>query len=171
VATYGTIGDATSYYTARGTQAPWEAADDSVKTAKLQVATDWIDRHYGSKFPGSKVGGRSQVLQWPRVRAYDANGELIANDEIPVEVVNATYEAAYRELITPGSLSPDYTGSAAIKRELKKLDKLEKEVEYFDNAASAGNATPIFYAIDDILAPILTGAVLNKTSVSYIQRA
>lgn len=160
MANYGAVVDADSYHTARG-NAAW-AGDDTAKTAALVRATDYIDGRYRwrlksgrwqSMFPGERTAGRSQPLEWPRTGATDYEGNEIADDEVPVEVEHATYEAALRELVTPGILSPDYTPSAQVTKE--KVGPVE--VQYAE-AKSGDNATPnrpVIPAIDEIIAPVV----------------
>ncbi|WP_369123816.1 DnaT-like ssDNA-binding protein, partial [[Ruminococcus] torques] len=69
-----------------------------------------------------------------------------------VEVEYATYEAAIRELSSPGSLSPDYVPSKLVKRQ--KVDVIERE---FFEPGELGSApsTPVVSVIDNLIAPVL----------------
>ncbi|MDB5733116.1 MAG: hypothetical protein JWQ03_3011, partial [Variovorax sp.] len=58
----------------------------------------WLDATYRSRWPGSRANGRDQSTAWPRKDATDGDGEEIADDEIPGEVIDASAEAAWREL-------------------------------------------------------------------------
>lgn len=62
----------------------------------------------GLKWRGSKTLGRSQVGAWPRSDVVDCDGNAIADDEIPDEVITAQYDLAWAELSAPGVLSPSY---------------------------------------------------------------
>lgn len=42
-------------------------------------------------------------------RAPECNA--IPATEVPIEIIHATYEAALRELASPGSLSPDFVAT------------------------------------------------------------
>lgn len=160
MAIYGTVTDADAYHTARG-NTTW-TGDNDTKTAALQRATDYIDGRYRyqlksgvwqSMFRGTKTDGRSQTLEWPRTGATDYEGVEIPDDEVPTEVENATYEAALRELVSPGSLSPDYTPSSqAIKEKVGPI-----EVQYAEAKAPDGKTPtrPVVPVIDEILAPLL----------------
>ncbi len=154
---YGTVVGADAYHAARDNTA-WTGAD-SVKQAALLRASAFIDSlgFDGNEllWPGEKTGGRAQLRQWPRTGAVDAEGHAIDAATVPLEIEYATYEAALRELVTPGSLSPDYVPATQVKRE--KIDVIE--VEYF--ASAAGGAvpptSPIIPLILSLLAPLLGG--------------
>lgn len=105
---YGSLAAALAYHEARG-NAAWSAAgvDDDKREAALLRASEWLDGVYHGRWAGQKTEGRSQVRDWPRINAFDAEHNAIASDEVPDEVERATYAAALRELVKPGSLSPD----------------------------------------------------------------
>lgn len=107
-------GDATgyaAYHTARGRTV---TGDTTAQNAALLVAADWIDGVYGPMFVGSKTSGFLQEREWPRKSAYvRSTGEYgdyytFPNDAIPDQVKYAAYEAAYRQMASPGSLQSDY---------------------------------------------------------------
>lgn len=106
---YGSNEGFQEYFESRGQDIPgtW---DDTYIAAALLVASEWVDGVYGPQFSGYKTGGYNQEREWPRAAAY-ANVYPcynFANTDIPDRVVNATYEAAFRQATTPGSLSVDY---------------------------------------------------------------
>lgn len=146
---YVSVADADAYHAARG-NATWTEAStspDQGKTAALARATAAIDAIYGMRFPGTKINGRDQALQWPREDAFDINGLEIDADAVPTEIKQATFEAALRELVTTGSMMPDLERGGAVKR----LKAGSVEVEY------GGSATPgtVFSLIDGILAVLI----------------
>lgn len=158
---YGTLSGANTYHSDRG-NAAWGAASDPNKTAAMVRASQYIDGRYrqrfptgrwASMFPGEKTGGRAQVLEWPRTGAVDYAGNDIDSATVPIEVEYATYEAALRELVSPGSLSPDFTPGEQVKRE--KVDVIE--VEYVAPPATVDGVPnrPVIPAIDEIIAPVL----------------
>lgn len=148
MAFYGDLEGATAYHDARG-NAAWSAdgVTDEQRSAALTRASSWVDG-FRSRFPGRKAEGRAQELEWPRIVAVDADGEDIADDEIPTEIEYATYEAALRELAEPGSMSPDLERGGAVKR----LKAGSVELEYADGASVSTS----FTAIESLLEPILT---------------
>ena len=149
-----TAGSATadSYISLADLKAYWDAvgydysgyADAVIETATRR-ATIWLDGRYRRKFPGERTNGRSQALEWPRYGVTDYDGNEVASDAIPVEVENATAEAAWRE-VSGTSLSPDVTGAAVVKRE--RIGAIE--VEYAGIPSSDANR-PTIVAVEDIL--------------------
>jgi len=157
---YGTIDDADAYHAARGNTAWAQAASspDEAREGALLRASVWIDGRFRSRFPGKKTGGRSQIREWPRTDAEDAECNDIPDDEVPREVLDATFEAALRELTTPGYLAPDFVASQHVVSE--RVGQLA--TTYSDKSFTADDMRPVLTAIDDILAPLLG----NVTEVS-----
>lgn len=157
---YGTVAAADAYHLARA-NAAW-TGDDTAKQAALLRASVYIDGRYRkllasgtwqSLFPGVKTEGRGQAREWPRTGAEDYEGHAIEPDQVPVEVENATFEAALRELASPGSLSPDFVAAQTIKRE--KVGPLETEFAVGNGADAAGSVRPVISTIDEMIAPVL----------------
>lgn len=132
-----------------------DKTDPQIEQA-LRRGTRWIDTTYGSRFVGTPTTA-TQALEWPRTGATWRGSEL-PDDAIPSQVKNATSEAAWRELTTPGSLSPDYVAAERVVRE--KVGELE--VQYSDKITSASDVLPVVSVIDGILAGLLNakGSVL-----------
>lgn len=105
---YGTTGGLQAYCDARGLVLPGSIDPADIPKALL-VASEWIDVSFISQFAGFKVGGRDQLREWPRIGVQDIYGYAVPSNAIPREVENATYEAAVRQLITPGVFFKDYT--------------------------------------------------------------
>lgn len=157
---YGTLTDADPYHAARG-RTDWAAATTVARTEALTRASDYIDGRYRyqvagcwkSMFPGTKTGGRAQEREWPRAGAQDSSGEDIPDNAVPVEVDRAMYEAAYRELTAPGSLSPDYVPTEQVTKE--KIGPIE--VSYATPQGSGGMPPnlPVIAAVDGILSSLL----------------
>ena len=140
--------------------------------AALIRATQYIEGHYRGRWPGTRTKYRGQQgLSWPRFGAYADDGSrviyrglqqlygayaddnfainigyFIQPNEIPIELIQATCEAAIRELITPGYLQPDIVITS-----LKKERAGDTEFDYYDHPT----AIPLITVIDGILAPIL----------------
>lgn len=125
--------------------------DDQIGAA-LIVASEWLDAEYRSSFAGLKVGLRAQVREWPRTGAQDIYGYAISETAVPTEVVNATYEAAHRELDNPGSLSVDYT--PAKYKSATVNGAVSVEYRHFDSASEAQTRIMV---VEQILGPVLTG--------------
>ena len=157
---YVSVSDAASYAAARGLAFP--SSPEAPAEQALRRATTFIDATYRASFPGARTNGRSQALQWPRVDAYDREGEEIASDEIPAEIVSATIEAAVRELASPGSLSPDIVPGEITKR----MKAGSVEIEYAVGSGAASEQRPVATVVDDILSGLLAirrGPVLFGT--------
>lgn len=157
---YGSVSAADAYHLARA-NAAW-VGEDAAKQAALIRASAYIDGKYQAQnscgrweslFSGAKTGGRAQSLQWPRTGATDNEGHAIPADEVPIEIEQATYQSALREIALPGSLSPDYVASQTIKRE--KVGPLETEFAVSDSASGAGSVRPVITVVDELLAPLL----------------
>lgn len=169
-ANYGTVADADAYHALRGNTA-WAGTEEQ-KLAALTRASTYIDalgqRMCGtawvSIYPGVKTGGRTQQLAWPRTDAYDTDGVSIPADVVPWEVEHATYEAALREIVTPGSLSPDFVPSQQVKRE--KVDVLEVEYAVTSNTNGSNPNLPVISTVDKLLAPVMVGGC--NTGVVFV---
>ncbi|MGA5718118.1 DnaT-like ssDNA-binding protein [Pseudomonas atacamensis] len=157
---YGTVAAADAYHAARA-NAAW-TGDDLAKQAALIRASVYIDGRYRkllasgvwqSLFPGVKTEGRGQAREWPRTGAEDYEGHAIPSDQVPVEVEQATYEAALRELVEPGSLSPDFVAASTVKRQ--KVGPIEEEFSVAAGADGAASVRPVIIIIDEMIAPVL----------------
>ena len=154
---YGTLAAADTYHSDRG-NTTWTGADAD-KTIALLRGSEYIDQAFRSRFVGYKYGDRDQVREWPRSAAYDIHGDYIEYTVTPDEVAYATYEAALRELVTPGSLQPDYDPATQIKRE--KVDVLEVE---YTASHGAQSVVPIIGIIAGILTPVLNDSAGSMLS-------
>lgn len=146
---YASVAQADAWHAGRG-NAAWEALTEAEKETALRRATTWIDATYGSRFGALPVYPRVQALAWPRTGVTDADGYAVPHDAIPVEIVRATAEAALREALSPGSLSPDYVASAAVKSE--RVGPLS--VEYV-GGSGASSVQPILTIVDGLLAGLI----------------
>lgn len=157
---YGTLAAADAYFAARENTA-WAAGSEADKQAALIRASGYIDGMVGLPvpatkscvyvLPGKKAGGYEQLLQWPRTDAVDRLGEKIPGGVIPVAVEYATYQAAVRELASPGSLNPDFVASQIVQRE--KVGPLETEYAVSKNGSPSNR--PVIGDIDALLYPYL----------------
>ena len=123
---------ATTYHAAQG-NALWAAGDDADKETSIRRATGVLN---GYAWQGYRVNGRDQSLAWPRYNVSDREGYSIPSNEVPQEIVDACCELALRELVTPGTLTPDLIAGDSVKRE--KVGSLE--VEYASPAMSLADA-------------------------------
>lgn len=161
-----------AYAEARGLSWPDGTSDDAGEAA-CRRGTSFIDNTYRKRFTGYKTKRRNQALEWPRIGAYvytpnntpylanvgyyDPSYDYIASNEIPVEVINATCEAAIKELASPGILSPDLDRGNAVKR----LKAGSVEIEYGASASS----TTTFQTIDLALSGLLRSDAVGIRAV------
>lgn len=143
---YATEAMADTYFDDRA-NADWTGNTTGDKEAALIRASIAIDGLYRSRFPGYRTNFRSQGLEWPRTMAYDAEGILVAGNTIPQEIIDATCEAAVRELTTAGSMIPDLERGGGILR-------LQAGSVAIDYGAAATPYTS-YGVIDGILAKLL----------------
>lgn len=159
---YGTVEDFADYIEARGGDIPTDDTDEM--EAALLVASEWIDGVYGPSFSGFKTGGFPQEREWPRQAAYTNTYPQynFLTDEIPDRLKNATYQAAIRQLNSPGCLLVDYTPN---KYKSVSVDGAIS-VDYVDFIQSSDIQIQIS-AIDQLLAPLLNcydGAITSNLS-------
>lgn len=150
---YGTLAGFKAYWMARGDPVTAATSDDDI-LVNLLMASEWIDAAFVSQFAGYKVGLRAQIREWPRGAVLDVNGYYVANDVPPREIENATYEAAKRNIVSPGIFFKDYTPSKYKSVSISGAIA----VEYNNFNTNAESIQTQFPAIVAILAPILTAA-------------
>lgn len=148
---YGTEAEATTYHTSMG-NASWTGTTGELEAA-LRRAAVWLDGAYRDRWPGSRLNGRNQSRDWPRVGAQDIEGFDISSTTIPSEVVKAQFEAALIELVSPGTLSPTLTKSQIVKSE--KVGPIS--VEYAVSESSVMEAAfPVVGVVERLLSGIVT---------------
>lgn len=153
---YATLAEANTYHTDHGTTL-WTGSD-ALKEQAMRRATVWLDFTYRSLWPGLRTDGRDQALSWPRSAAQDAEGVVIPIDEVPSEIKDAQTESALRELVTPGSLSPDYVASTRVLSVSVGPIK-----QTFADVGGASSLVPIIGIVDGIL-----GSLLGSLSVGAV---
>lgn len=162
---YGTDAGFTAYATARGLTTVGAATESDRDTARLR-ASEFIDGRWGNSFIGYRAGGRDQVRAWPRSFATDAEGWTIQADEVPDEIERATYEAAIRELATPGSLTPDITNAERVTARSESVGSISESVTYAEGGGVEAQR-PILTILDQILARlIVSGSFASKAQRS-----
>lgn len=167
----GEVADANSYidgayYVAymadRGVTIAYSTAEEITKVdADLIQATSYMDNL--NKYCGTKLNGRDQTTQFPRADIYDNECFLI--EGMPREIKQAECEYAYINQ-EQGTLQPSESLGGGIKREKKKVDVLEKEVEYF---AEGQSGSVISYPIADNKIPqsFICGTISDGEMVMY----
>lgn len=152
-----TPGDANadSYASVVDAKAHWDKtgfAYDDYTDAQIEQAlvraTAWIDGRYRRRFAGERTNGRAQALEWPRKNVKDTDGNEVADDAIPREVVQATAEAARRE-VSGVTLSPDVTAAETVQSE--RVGPLEVE---YAGIPTADAQRPTILAVEEILSAL-----------------
>lgn len=107
---YGTAAGFVAYWEARGNTTLANIDEDQIGPALL-IASEWLDAAFIENFEGLKVDGREQEREWPRTGVFDIYGYTVPSSAVPREIVQAVYEAAARQITTPGVFFKDYTPS------------------------------------------------------------
>lgn len=115
---YGTVSEGQAWWDARGYA--------GVLTQPLLVlgsahvdSVGWKTNKKGAPiplFPGTPTSP-TQNWEWPRTGATDAYSREIADDEVPVGIQRAVYEAAWHEFQNPGELNISLRSDRHIARE------------------------------------------------------
>jgi hypothetical protein len=147
------------------------AASGSISLEQaLRRATRYIDTTFRARFVGIRKNGRAQALEWPRTGAIatlEAIGDIpgyvvgyygtpaytaIADNVVPLEVVNATIEAAFSQMGRPVSVTPEADAVGALKR--TTVGDVVTEF-YQPTVAELSAATDALTTLDEILAGVL----------------
>ncbi len=129
---------ADEYFDDRGNTAWGTSTGD--KEAALIRASAAIDATYRTRYPGYKTNLRDQGLEWPRTSAYDAQNNLV--EGVPIEIIQATCEAAARELAEAGSMMPDLSRGGDVRR----LQAGSVSIEYGASPKRCADEQPISQA-------------------------
>lgn len=136
--------------------------EDADKEAAIRRATAYLSNSY--TWAGLRSHNRDQALAWPRSGVCDNEGNGIDSNEMPVELLNATAEVALRELVTPGSMSPDFVASDQVKRE--KIGQIE--VEYSSAKRTAEELRPVVTIVRDLIGAFLkNGGISSISGMTY----
>jgi hypothetical protein len=158
---YFTLVEAQSYVDERGTPAQktaWDALDAPAQEVRARRGSSYLDARFATRFPGIRANGATQLRAWPRLQATTVHGETIATDATPIQVKYAAIEAALREAVEPGSLSPDFV---AVKRRKETVGPISEEVEYADPSMQQ----PLVSIIEDLLSVLLVDPQRNVTGL------
>lgn len=144
---YGNASDFITYLTKRGREVSDDWSKEDINAALL-VASEWLDSQYEDSWIGYKVSFE-QERSWPRQNAVVATYpyHVYSNTDIPVQVVQATYEAAQRELTKNGSLLVDYKPTQYQSVSIYNA----VTVEYKDSVSSAGDVQTQIPVIQNLM--------------------
>lgn len=155
---YCSVADCAAYAAKKGLSFPASPIEPAEQA--LRRATAWLDSTYRIRFPGAATDVW-QSLEWPRVGVI-YRGQPLDEDMIPRRIIEATCEAAIRELAKPGVLSPDRQRGGAIK----EVKAGSVDITFADDAP----IETTFTAIDGLLSGFLLPAK-GKTATSFVARA
>ncbi|MER8505101.1 hypothetical protein NKH98_31120 [Mesorhizobium sp. M0833] len=160
MAGYGDDAGFTAYAAAAGHTVP-----AGTIAAARQRGSVYIDGTYDMRFQGVPTGGLAQERAWPRTGAT-VYGSTLASDLIPQRVIDASYEAAYLELVKPGLLSISFDASKKVKRQ--KVEGIERE---FFEPGDSGNIfapdAPVSTIIEGLPAPLI-GPAYGLPDISVV---
>lgn len=158
---YGNATDFKSYHTERGKTIPSSWTDDLITKALLLVS-EWLDNRYSSLWIGYKTDGWTQEREWPREAAISQTypSYFFADDEIPAQVVNATYEATFREMTVSGSLEVDFTPNKYKNVSISGA----LSVEYSSVLTQAGDVQLEIPIIQSLMKPLIDPLSSGDTS-------
>lgn len=135
------------------------ALSSDEQDALCREITQFIDIRFGPEFPGTKVNGRTQALEFPRTGATDSNGYVVADDEIPVEIKRAFVAGIVMNLEDGVEFgTSQYTEQMVLKERIGPISS-----EY----ATDKDGDPIPVDLGKALKPYL-GSLLNTRSVTGI---
>lgn len=121
----------------------WATLTTTEKEQALRRSTAFMEQSYRGRWKGTRLL-REQALSWPRYGSQ-ADGWYVPSTEVPVEVVNACIDLAFKA--AAGDLNADVTRTV-IREKVGPL-----ETEY----APHGPQSTQYRSIDQALAPYLTG--------------
>jgi hypothetical protein len=132
---YGSDEGLAAYLASMGYVLPTGAPSAAVLRAR---GSAYLDGAYEGLWTGQRTGGVMQADGWPRTGAKIGCVTDIADDVIPLAVINAAYRAAWLEASAPGALSPAPVIGARVKRE--RVEGAVEQEFFDDGKASAGAA-------------------------------
>jgi hypothetical protein len=125
-----------------------DVPDDESTDAAIMRGSQWLSTY--PIWDGTMTCGRGlQGLAWPRAGVTDCNGDSVPDDEVPVEIQQATYIAALAEHASPGVLTPTVTPGSQVKR--VKVDVIEQEFMTPAQQGMVGKTDPV-----SAMRPVLT---------------
>lgn len=145
---YCSVADADAYHAARG-RTDWAALTTLQKESSLRVATDYMERTFGTRWRG-RVTSASQALSWPRVGAQRQGFPgFLSSNSVPDLVRNACAELALASSVI--DLSSDLTSEASGAVIKEKVGPIE--VTYAEGVSRSASTS--FSTINGMLAPLL----------------
>jgi hypothetical protein len=148
---YNSVAAITAYNAAHNQVAAWNAAVEADQERHARLAAQYMDARYLTRVKGARFNPNVQRLLFPRYGIY-VDGALLVVAPLPRQWLEAHCELSIKSVSEP--LMPDIASPGSIKSESKRLDTLEKSVEY------VGGKSQIkwFRLADKLVAPLLSSA-------------
>lgn len=128
------------------------------KEAWLRRATDYIDARYGDLFKGERAYN-VQALFWPRAYVY-IDGVLQADDDLPVQLKRAVFEAA-KVLAGGEDIDAPLERGNRVRTKTETVGPISQRVAYFGDAPS----TNTYPAVDRYISVLLSSSGVVKSVV------
>ena len=137
----------------------WAASTDKAKEAAALRAMAYIETF---RFKGQRVAVE-QACNFPRTGIITRDGLEWPSTSVPAVVKQAQAEGALRELVSPGTLLPDWTPGKGPKR-LEKLGDMEEE--WFKQDPNEGKYP--FQIILRLLADFIMDPTADTSKTLYV---
>lgn len=127
---YADLSDADQYLENSDRRTAWRGFSSKERSSALIQGADYLDQTYRRRYKGIRFSS-DQRLEWPRDQVFDELGVLVAADEIPEEIGNASIEYAFEAATNPLAPTPQFDDTGMVitsKRE--KVDVLEESTQY-----------------------------------------
>lgn len=144
------VQSATDYFGGKLDADAWTNATTANKQKALISAARYMDRHV--LWAGTKTVS-SQALEFPRNGLTDADGNALANNTIPDDIVEGEFELAIAMLQDSALQSAQSSGS-----NLRKVQAGSASVEYFRPTAGTAYDAPFPVIVWDLVKPYAAGA-------------
>jgi len=138
---YISLAEASEYFEGRLYTTSWDDASYTDREKALRYATTELDR---MAWKGTITDPDVQALRFPRTGLYDLDGNLLAADEIPTFLIDATSELAISLLEGNRYAENESVG-------LKKVKAAEVEVEFDSKWQNSRNTATVTKMINPYL--------------------
>ena len=128
---YISVADIATYLTSYKSAtelAVWTALTTAEQEAAARVATQYLDSSYRGSWKGSRAN-EDQALAWPRYSVEDADGWILASDELPARLEQATAEAAFRHA-NGDTLLADEASGENVRSESASIGSISESKTY-----------------------------------------
>ena len=168
---YEALAAANTYFQTVLTGASWSAATTSDRIKALVQSTLIFDRSRWRGAPTEPISktqpqpANTQPIAWPRTGVTDRDGVEIADDTVPLDILNGYYEMANVVLGDIAVLTQVNSGSNVRRTRVKeKVDVIEteNEIEYF--IPTIRYATKFPTIVQDYIGFYLASSVSNTAA-------